>query len=145
MATVVKTAGIVAMFRIFSVSFTAAHEFWTPTLSVLAALTMVIGNLSALMQKSLKRMLAYSSVAHAGYLLLAILTHNSEASKALLLYMAGYGLAALVAFALIHKMKSESGNEHAEWMGEKISFGILRAAHQHVVYDRNSWYRRVCR
>jgi NADH-quinone oxidoreductase subunit N len=114
MATVVKTAGIVAMFRIFSVSFTAAHEFWTPTLSVLAALTMVIGNLSALMQKSLKRMLAYSSVAHAGYLLLAILTHNSEASKALLLYMAGYGLAALVAFALIHKMKSESGNEHAE-------------------------------
>lgn len=112
MATVVKTAGIVAMFRIFSVSFTAAHEFWTPTLTVLAALTMIIGNLSALMQQSLKRMLAYSSVAHAGYLLLAILMHNAEASKALLLYMAGYGLAALVAFAMIQKMKTESGNEH---------------------------------
>jgi NADH-quinone oxidoreductase subunit N len=111
MATVVKTAGIVAMFRIYAISFGIADNIWGPSLAVLAALTMLVGNLSALRQNSLKRMLAYSSVAHAGYLLLAILVHNPASSKALLLYMTGYGLAALVAFALIQKVNREQGSE----------------------------------
>lgn len=99
------------MFRLYAISFGIADNVWGTSLSVLAALTMLIGNLSALRQNSLKRMLAYSSVAHAGYLLLAILAHNPASSKALLLYMSGYGLSALVAFALIQKVSREQGSE----------------------------------
>jgi NADH-quinone oxidoreductase subunit N len=114
MATVVKTAGIVAMFRLFAISFGIADHFWGPSLALLAALTMIIGNLSALRQESYKRMLAYSSVAHAGYLLMAILIHNQESSRALLVYMAGYGLAALTAFALIQLMREQTGGEDVQ-------------------------------
>ncbi len=72
MATAVKTAAFVALARILSIAFHASVADWQPVLFGLAVASMVLGNLVALAQKSLKRMLAYSSVAHAGYLLCAL-------------------------------------------------------------------------
>ena len=72
MATGVKAAGFLALARLLFVTFPANAALWQPVLGILAILTMVAGNLVALTQRSLKRMLAYSSVAHAGYLLAAV-------------------------------------------------------------------------
>ena len=72
MATGVKAAGFLALVRILKVAFPEAHEAWQPVVAGLAIATMVLGNLVALAQRSLKRMLAYSSIAHAGYLLVSV-------------------------------------------------------------------------
>src|SRR5690606_125272 len=72
MATGVKAAAFLALARVLVEAFTASAALWQPVVGVLAVATMLVGNLVALTQRSLKRMLAYSSVAHAGYLLVAV-------------------------------------------------------------------------
>lgn len=100
MATVVKMAGFAAFFRLFDVSFAQISNVWAPTLAVMALFTMSIGNLTALFQNGFKRMLAYSSVAHAGYLLLGILACNRYGGGGLLLYTLAYAVATVCAFAV---------------------------------------------
>jgi NADH-quinone oxidoreductase subunit N len=100
MATVVKGAGIIAFFRLFTLCFGMADYFWGMPLAVLAALTIAVGNLSALFQTSFKRMLAWSSVAHAGYLLMVVLNHAKPGGEALIVYVLGYGAASLIAFGI---------------------------------------------
>jgi len=70
MSTVVKTAGFAAFLRLFMVCFAPLHDFWMPVLLVISVLTLFIGNVTALYQHSFKRMLAFSSISHAGYMLL---------------------------------------------------------------------------
>ena len=100
MATVVKMAGFAAFFRLFDVSFAQISSVWAPTLAVMALLTMSIGNLTALFQNGFKRMLAYSSIAHAGYLLLGILACTRYGGGALLLYTLAYAVATVCAFTV---------------------------------------------
>jgi NADH-quinone oxidoreductase subunit N len=101
MATAVKTAAFVALGRIMITCFQSAVPDWRPLIWGIAAATMIVGNLIALVQGSLKRMLAYSSVAHAGYLMAAIWPGNGLGVAALLLYLFGYGLTTLAAFAIL--------------------------------------------
>lgn len=99
MATVVKTAGFAAFYRLFSLAFPAAADFWNVPVTVVAALTMTVANFTAIFQTDFKRMMAYSSISHAGYLLLAILAIGTAGSeRALLFYTLTYSLATICAF-----------------------------------------------
>lgn len=110
MATVVKTAAFAAFYRLFSSSFVELHDTWAPSLAVISAVSMLGGNILAVWQLSLKRMLAYSSIAHAGYMLMAVVALNERSSGAILLYASSYSLASMGAFALLHAVSS-GGNE----------------------------------
>ncbi len=101
MATAVKTAGFVALARVLSTAFPAALLTWQPIIFGLAVASMVLGNLVALVQKGLKRMLAYSSIAHAGYLLAALWPGSPLGVSALVFYLLGYGITSIAAFALL--------------------------------------------
>ncbi len=101
MATAVKATGFLTLARVLLVAFPDAMDHWKPILGVLGVLTMVLGNLVALVQRSLKRMLAYSSVAHAGYLLLALVPGSILGTAALQLYLLAYILTTLIAFGAL--------------------------------------------
>ncbi len=101
MAATVKTAAFIAFARVFIVALGSIADSWSGALWWLAAVTMVGANLMALAQTSVKRMLAYSSVAHAGYLLVAIVALNGTAFSALLFYLFVYTLMNLGAFAVV--------------------------------------------
>jgi NADH-quinone oxidoreductase subunit N len=100
MATGVKAAAFAALFRVMIQGFGAVPA-WHDMIWLLAVLTMVAGNLFALAQRSLKRMLAYSSVAHAGYLLVAVASGTSAGTSAFLVYVVAYTLMSIGAFALL--------------------------------------------
>ncbi|MEP7264369.1 MAG: NADH-quinone oxidoreductase subunit N, partial [Bacteroidota bacterium] len=93
MATVVKTAAFAAFYRLFSSSFVELHDTWAPSLAIISAASMIGGNILAVWQQSLKRMLAYSSIAHAGYMLMAVVALNERSAGAILLYASSYSLA----------------------------------------------------
>ena len=100
MATAVKAAAFAALFRVLGQAFATAAG-WPEIVKGLAIATMVGGNLVALAQRSLKRMLAYSSIAHAGYVLVAVVAGNVAGSAAFLFYLVAYTLTTLAAFALL--------------------------------------------
>lgn len=101
MATAVKAAAFAAFIRVFGVAFVGAYEFWAPVVYWLAVLTMFGANLVALTQGSVKRMLAYSSIAHAGYLLVALLAANAYGAAAFLFYLSVYTLMTIGAFGVV--------------------------------------------
>jgi NADH-quinone oxidoreductase subunit N len=99
MATVVKTAGFAAFYRLFSTAFEPALDTWSVPVAVIAALTMTVANLTAIFQTDFKRMMAYSSISHAGYLLLAVLAiGQAGGDRALLFYTLTYSIATICAF-----------------------------------------------
>jgi len=100
MATGVKAAAVAALLRILIEAFPDA-ALWREAVRWLAIATMVVGNLVALAQRSLKRMLAYSSIAHAGYLLVAVVLGSPTGTAAAVFYLAAYTLMTLAAFALL--------------------------------------------
>ena len=101
MSGAVKAAAFVAFLRVFLVAFEGVYESWWAILWWLAALTMVVANLVALVQSNVKRMLAYSSIAHAGYLLVAVVAANEIAAAGMLFYLLVYALMNIGAFAII--------------------------------------------
>jgi NADH-quinone oxidoreductase subunit N len=101
MATGVKAAAFAALVRVLSESFPSAEGLWQPIVAGLAIASMVLGNLVALAQRSLKRMLAYSSIAHAGYLLVAVWPGSQAGAGAVLLYLLAYGLTTLASFGFL--------------------------------------------
>lgn len=105
MATIVKAAVFIAFLRLFYVAFGDIHASWKLIIAVLTALTLFIGNVTAVFQQSVKRMLAYSSIAQAGFMLMAILALNSIGSEGLLLYATAYCLSTIGLFAILVKMK----------------------------------------
>ena len=111
MSTLAKVAALAAFYRLFSNCFTGSFSLFAWVLSIVAALTMVIGNLTALGQDSFKRMLAFSGIAHAGYMLLAILTLYANSANSLFFYATAYSFASIGAFAIaivvMNNMKSE--------------------------------------
>lgn len=108
MATIVKSVAFYAFLHLFDNAFGNLHEDWKNLVAVLALLTLLIGNITAVFQQSVKRMLAYSSIAQAGFMMLAILSLNVFAKQGLLLYFAGYSIATLGIFAVLVKMKDHS-------------------------------------
>ena len=104
MATIVKAAGFIAFIRLFDHAFGTAIEQWQILIAVVAAATLLIGNLTAVFQQSVKRMLAYSSIAQAGFMLLAIFALNEFAKEGIILYTAAYSLATIGLFAVLIKM-----------------------------------------
>jgi NADH-quinone oxidoreductase subunit N len=101
MSAAVKAAAFVAFLRVFAVAFDAAYAVWYPILWWLAAITMIGANLMAMAQRNVKRMLAYSSIAHAGYLLVAIAAANENAAAGLLFYLLVYTVMNIGAFAVV--------------------------------------------
>lgn len=114
MSTVVKTAAFGGFLRLFSVCFEPLQSFWAPILLIIIVLTLFIGNISALVQQSFKRMLAYSSISHAGYMLFAILNMNNQANGAMLVYATAYSIASVTAFAVLILVKRSEGGEYFE-------------------------------
>jgi NADH-quinone oxidoreductase subunit N len=101
MAVGVKLAAFAAFLRVFLVHLAGVQGDWSMVLWVLAVLTMTTGNIVALMQTNLKRMLAYSAIAHAGYILVGMTAGNPVAGAAVLYYLLGYSFTNLGAFAII--------------------------------------------
>jgi NADH-quinone oxidoreductase subunit N len=125
MSTVVKAAGFAAFLRLFLFCFAPLHEFWTPVLVAISIITLFIGNITAVYQHNLKRMLAYSSISHAGYLLFAIVSLGVASAGAVLTYSAAYILASIVAFAvviLVRKQRGASNFENFEGLGRTNPF-----------------------
>jgi len=84
---------------------------WVPVVAIVAALSMVVGNLAALVQGSVRRLLAYSAVAHAGYMLLGVMAHGGQSLAALVYYVITYGLSALGAFGVLSVVQRANGEE----------------------------------
>jgi NADH-quinone oxidoreductase subunit N len=101
MAAAVKAAAFAAFLRVWLEAFGGAYTKWHVAVWWLAAITMVVGNVVALAQKNLKRMLAYSSIAHSGFVLVALVAGTPAGSSAFLFYLFAYTLATMGAFAVI--------------------------------------------
>jgi NADH-quinone oxidoreductase subunit N len=104
MATIVKTAGFIAFMRLFNDAFGSIEPQWRLLVAIVAAATLFIGNLTAVFQQSVKRMLAYSSISQAGFMVLAVYSLNDDAREGLILYAAAYSLATIGIFGLLAKM-----------------------------------------
>lgn len=105
MATIVKAAAFFAFVRLFENTFGSMQQQWQTLIVILIAATLLIGNLTAVFQQSVKRMLAYSSIAQAGFMLFSLFALNNLAKEGLVLYAAAYSLASIGLFAILIKMK----------------------------------------
>ncbi|MBL0172423.1 MAG: NADH-quinone oxidoreductase subunit N [Gemmatimonadaceae bacterium] len=101
MSAVVKTAAFAAFARVMTEALPGAVAAWHPVLWWLSVLTMIVGNMLALSQRNLVRLLAYSSIAHAGYLLVAIVVSSNTGTAALVFYAVSYTLATMGAFGVL--------------------------------------------
>jgi NADH-quinone oxidoreductase subunit N len=108
MATVVKGASFIAFIRLFADSFADAQPQWQLIIAIITAATLFIGNITAVFQQSVKRMLAYSSIAQVGFMLFAILSLKQVAQDGIILYTAAYSLATIGIFAVLIKMKDHT-------------------------------------
>ena len=110
MATIVKAAGFIAFLKLCEVRMTDTSGAidWKLLFSIIIFLTLLFGNITAVFQHSVKRMLAYSSIAQAGFMLFAVFTMNDLAKEGLLLYTSAYSLATIGIFAILVKMKDYS-------------------------------------
>ncbi|KIO75910.1 NADH dehydrogenase [Pedobacter lusitanus] len=114
MSTVVKTAGFAAFLRLFAGTFAPLHDFWMPPLMAIVCITLFIGNVTALFQKNFKRMLAYSSISHAGYLLFSLITLTANSANNVMVYAAAYTFASIIAFAVLILVKQKTGHDTFE-------------------------------
>jgi len=113
-----KVASFFILAKILSVGFAGAegsavlHGYvagWTPVVAVIAALSMVLGNLTAIVQTSVKRLLAYSAIAHAGYMLLGVLSNTTTSRSALMFYVVTYGVTVIGAFGVVTVVEEATG------------------------------------
>jgi len=138
MSTVVKIASFAGFLKLFSTVLVPLNEFWTPVLLTVVIITLFIGNVTALMQTSFKRMLAYSSISHAGYMLFAILSIGPNSASGILTYSTAYGLASIVAFAALILVKRQIGSDQFEsfnglgkknpWLAFAVTIAMLSLA-----------------
>ncbi|HEX6333900.1 MAG TPA: NADH-quinone oxidoreductase subunit N [Flavisolibacter sp.] len=104
MATIVKAASFIAFMRLFADTFGNLQAEWKLLVGIIVALTLFIGNITAVFQQSVKRMLAYSSISQAGFMMLAVYALNADAWEGIILYAAAYSLATIGIFAVLVKM-----------------------------------------
>ena len=119
MAAATKVAAFGALLRIFYTAISGAVWSWRPLITAIAIVTMLVGSLIAIAQRDVKRMLAYSSIAHAGFLLTGVLALNQSGITASLFYLASYGLTTLGAFALVSLVRDAAGEvtDLNRWVG----------------------------
>ena len=115
-----KVASFFIFFQIMAIGFAGAEgtatlthfvRGWVPVLALIAALSMLLGNLVAIRQTSLRRLLAYSAIAHAGYILLAMVAHTQQSLAALLYYVITYALTTLGAFGVVAVVEEQRGSD----------------------------------
>jgi len=111
MSAATKVAALVLMLRILNTAFAAEAHLWTVAVAVIAVASLAVGNLAALVQKNLKRLLAYSSISHAGFMLIAIAANNALGGRALLYYLMVYAAMSIGAFAVVAARERELGQD----------------------------------
>jgi NADH-quinone oxidoreductase subunit N len=107
MSAATKVAGLVLMLRILVTAFPEQAEIWSVAVAVLAVCSLAIGNFAAIAQRDVKRLLAYSSVSHAGFLLIAIAANSTAGAEALLYYLIPYSAASVGAFSVVAARERE--------------------------------------
>lgn len=107
MSTIVKTAGFAAIYRILEVSYSPLYNFWWVMVIVMAVLSLLISNITAVAQSSFKRMLAFSSISHAGYMLIAIVGLSNKTGASIVFYSLAYSLATISAFGVLMIVSKE--------------------------------------
>ena len=110
MSTGVKVAAFAAFARVFLATLEPFKNDWTPLVAALAALTMLLGTVVGVAQSNLKRMLGYSSIAHGGYLMVALVAANQLGKQAILFYLLSYALTNLAAFGVIALLGTRDRN-----------------------------------
>lgn len=128
MATVVKIAAFAAFFRLFNYALYEVKGWWGMTLAICAAATILFGNFAAIRQSSFKRTLAYSSVAHAGYMLMAILSVPVDGFWALLVYLTAYASSGVIIFYLLDRTAEGKANfafENFDGLGKQSKWHSL--------------------
>ena len=129
LCTAPKAAGFGALLILFNNAFLEIHYQWQDIFWILAVLTMTVGNLSALVQHNVKRMLAFSSVSHAGFLVMGILVLNETSISAVLFYLFVYSVVNLGTFAIVSVAeKEEKGLEFKDYRGMAVQHPWLSAA-----------------
>jgi NADH-quinone oxidoreductase subunit N len=109
MATTVKVAALSSLVRVLLISLPNLNYFWLPVIWLLSVITMFWGNLAAIWQDNLKRLLAYSSIAHAGYMLIGLLAPSDQAQQSILYYFAAYVFMNLGAFTVVAYLERHAG------------------------------------
>jgi len=130
MAAAVKAASFAAFLRLFYMSFVSSRAHWIDIIVVLAIATMTVGNVIGLVQRNVKRMLAYSSIAHAGYLLVgmaALGLDNTHAASSIMFYLIVYAFMTLGAFALLCALESRDDSRGLE-LEDFSGLGLRRPA-----------------
>ena len=119
-ASSAKVAGLVIFYRVMVIGFAGAEGSgawgnyvpgWVPVIAFVAALSMVLGNFVAIMQSSVRRLLAYSAIAHVGYMLLALVSHAPRSFDALLYYALTYALTTIGAFGVVALVEANTGSD----------------------------------
>jgi NADH-quinone oxidoreductase subunit N len=112
MSTVVKTAAFAAFLRLFLIGFAEVSEIWTGILAAVVALSLIIANFSAAMQNNVKRMLAYSSISHAAFMLMVIMANvrSNMSLDAIIYYSLAYSIGSITSFGIVYNV-SRKGNE----------------------------------
>lgn len=111
MAAATKIAAVGALLRVLYVAVPGLRNDWRPVMAAVAIATMIAGAVLAITQTDMKRLLAYSSVAHAGFILTALVASNDSGVSAVLFYLAVYGLGTLGAFAVVTLVRDDNGDE----------------------------------
>ncbi|MES2566059.1 MAG: NADH-quinone oxidoreductase subunit N [Bacteroidota bacterium] len=127
MSTIVKTAAFAAFMHLFLVVFGGVSQTWSMVLAIVIALSLVISNFTAATQQSVKRMLAYSSISHAAFMLMAILANNRgwASINAILYYSLAYSIGSILAFTVLYnvsKAKNSSNIEAFNGLGKRHPF-----------------------
>jgi NADH-quinone oxidoreductase subunit N len=120
MAAATKIAAFGAMLRVFYVALPELRDDWRPVLWAIAILTMVVGTVTAITQTDVKRMLAYSAVAHTGFILTGVIAENEAGLSSTLFYLFAYGFSTVGAFAVVSLVRDSAGEEDtamARWAG----------------------------
>lgn len=127
-----KVGGFAAMIRVFNEALPAIDDTWIPVVAVIAALTMIMGNVVAVAQDNIKRMLAYSSIAHAGFIMIAVATGESGVPAALF-YMLAYLFTNLAVFAIVIALERNEGDglnlEHYKGLAKRHPILALALAY----------------
>ncbi|MFH1754773.1 MAG: NADH-quinone oxidoreductase subunit N [Candidatus Latescibacterota bacterium] len=128
MATAVKAASFAAFLRLFYMCFMMDRPQWASIIAVLAVLTMTLGNIVALVQSNIKRMLAYSSIAHAGYIMVgfaALSIESTRAASSMLFYVLAYSFMTVGVFAVVSAIEKREGTRGLE-ISEFAGLGLQR-------------------
>lgn len=129
MATTVKVAGFGAMLRLFYVALEGLRWNWQPVVAIVAVLTMVVGAVFAVTQTDMKRLLAYSSISHAGFLLVGVVALNKTGLSGTMFYLVAYSFTTLAAFGMVPMVRS-AGSEAthlSQWAGLGKTSPVLAA------------------